>query len=140
MSNSPTTTFLGFNVWLMNTETLFKRNGRSNILTFTINALYQINDISRMIWEISSDVIFLTSNSTNKCTAKDHVFFIDVARVTTSKTTVFFSPRNWKREGINNSLRFLLLLYRTLFVSVGNKDFKLSSLSNRDKCFLIRVN
>ena len=94
----------------MNTETLFKRNGRSNILTFTINALYQINDISRMIWEITSDVIFLTSNSTNKCAAKDHVVCTDVARVTTSKTTVFFSPGNWKRKGINNYLRFLLLL------------------------------
>ena len=104
--------FLSFRIrnTLMNTETLFKRNCRSNILTFTINALYQINDISRMIWEITSDVIFLTSNSTNKCTAKDHVVCTDVARVTTSKTTVFFSPGNWKRKGINNYLRFLLLL------------------------------
>lgn len=75
----------------MNTETLFKRNCRSNILTFTINALYQINDISRMIWEITSDVIFLTSNSTNECTTKGHAIFANIARVATSNTTVVFS-------------------------------------------------
>ena len=36
MTSSPTTIFLCFNIWLMNTETLFKRSGRPNILTFTI--------------------------------------------------------------------------------------------------------
>ena len=80
--SSPATTFLGFNIWLMNTETLFKRSGRPNILTFT-------------------------SNSTNKCSTKDHVVFTNVARV---NTDVFASPGNWKREGVNNSLRFLLFL------------------------------
>ena len=68
----------------MNMKTLFKRSGRSNILTFTINTLYQINDSSRITCKITSDVIFLTSNSTNKCTAKDHIVLTDVARVTTS--------------------------------------------------------
>ena len=79
------------------TETLFKRSGRPNILTFTINTLYQINDISRITCKITSDVIFLTSNSTNRCTAKDHVVFTYVVRVTASNTTVFFSPGNWKK-------------------------------------------
>ena len=82
----------------MNTETLFKRSGRPNILTFTINTLYHINDISRITCKIISNVIFLTGNSTNKCTAKDHVVFTDVARVSSSNT-VFFSPGNWKKRG-----------------------------------------
>ena len=81
----PATTYFGFNIWLMNTETLFKRSGRPNILTFT-------------------------SNSANKCTTKDHVVFTNVARVTTINTDVFVSPGNWKREGVNNSLRFLFFL------------------------------
>ena len=68
----------------MNMKTLFKSSGRSNILTFTINTLYQINGSSRITCKITSDVIFLTSNSTNKCTAKDHIVLTDVARVTTS--------------------------------------------------------
>ena len=83
----------------MNTETLFKRSVRPNILTFTINTLYQINDINRITCKITSDVIFLTNNSTNNCTAKEHVVFTDVARVATSKTTEFFSPGNWKKRG-----------------------------------------
>ena len=81
--SSPATTFLGFNIWLMNTETLFKRSGRPNILTFTRNS------------------------SKNKCTTKDHVVFTNVACV---NTDVFVSPGNCKREGVNNSLRFLLFL------------------------------
>ena len=38
--------------------------------------------------------MFLASNSINKCTAKDHVVFTDVAGVTTSNTAVFF----WELE------------------------------------------
>ena len=90
----------------MTTETLFKGSGRPNTLTFTINTLYQINDISRITCKITSDVVFLTSNSTNKCTAKDHVVFTDVERVTASNTTVFFSPGIGKRQGVNSFLRF----------------------------------
>ena len=74
MPRSSTTIFLCFNIWLVNTETLFKRSGKPNILTFTINTLYQIND-SRITCKITSDLIFLTSNSTNKCAAKEHVVF-----------------------------------------------------------------
>ena len=83
----------------MNRETLFKRSGRPNILIFTINTLYQINDISRITCKVTSDTIFLTSNSTNKYAAKDHAVFPDVSRVTTIKTTVFSSSRNWKKRG-----------------------------------------
>ena len=83
----------------MNTETLFKRNGRPNILIFTINTLYQINNISGITCKITSDVIFLTSNSTSRCTDEDHVVSTDAARVATSNTTVFFSPGNWKKRG-----------------------------------------
>ena len=95
----------------MNMETLFKRSGRSNILTFTINTFYQINDNSRITCKIiTSDGIFLTSNSTDKCTAKDYVAFTDVARVTASNTTVFSLLGIGKKEGVNNSLKFLFLL------------------------------
>ena len=45
------------------------------------------------------DVIFLTSNSTKKCTAKDHVVFTDATHGATTNTTVFFSPGNWKKRG-----------------------------------------
>ena len=93
--SSPTTIFLCFNIWLMKMEILFKRKGRPNILTFTINTLYQINDISRITWKIASDVKFLTSNSTKKCTAKDHVVFTDVAHVATTSTPIFLS---WELE------------------------------------------
>ena len=82
----------------MNTGTLFKVSGRPNILTYTSNTLYQINSISRITCKITSDVIFFASNSTNKCTAKDHVVFTNVAPVTTSNTTAFFSPGNWKKR------------------------------------------
>ena len=83
----------------MNTETLFTRSSKLNILTFAIDTLYQINDISRITCKITSDFIILTSSSTNKCIAKYHVVFTDVARVTTSNTTVFFSPGDWKKRG-----------------------------------------
>ena len=78
----------------MNTETLFKRSSKPNILTVTINRLYQINGISGITCKIISDVIVITSNSTKKCTAKDHVVFANVACVTTSNRTVLFSPRS----------------------------------------------
>ena len=84
----------------MNTETLFKRSGKPNILTFVINTLYQINYISRITNQIASKGIFSTSNSPNKCTAKDHVVFTDVAHFTTSNATVFFSPGGWKKRGL----------------------------------------
>ena len=83
----------------MNMEMLFKRSGRPNILTFTSNTLYQINGISRITCKIISDVMFLLSNSTNKCTTKEYVIFTDVARVTTNNTSVFFSHENWKKKG-----------------------------------------
>ena len=95
--SNPTTISLGFNTLLMNTETLFKISGRPNILTFAINALYQIITC-RITCKITSDVIFFTSNCTNKCTTKDHVVFKDVTRVTTSNTTAFFCPGNWKKS------------------------------------------
>ena len=123
----------------MNTKTLFKRSDRPNILTFIINTLYQINNISGITCKITSDVIFLTSNSTNRCTDEDHVVSTDAARVATSNTTVFSLLGIGKREGVNNPLRFLFLLRTTLNVYLGNKVFKLSSLCIRGKCFLIRV-
>ena len=79
-------------------ETLFKRSGRPNILTVAINTLYQINNISRITCKITSDVTFVTSNSTKKCTAKDHVGFADVACIRTSNRTVLFSPGSWKKR------------------------------------------
>ena len=78
----------------MNTNTLFKRSGRPNTLTFTTNTLYLINDNSRITVKITSDLIYLTSNSINKYTAKGHAVFTDVALATTSNTTVFCSLGN----------------------------------------------
>ena len=80
----------------MNTVTLFKRSSRANILTFTINTLYQVNGINRITCKGTSDLIFSISNSTNKCTAKNHVVFTDVARVKISNTIVFFY--SWELE------------------------------------------
>ena len=97
--SNPSTIFVSFNTLPMDNETLFKRSGSPNIATFTINTLYQMNDISRITCKITSEVIFLTRNSTNKCTDKDHVVFTDAAHVTTSNTTLFFSPGNWKKRG-----------------------------------------
>ena len=49
--------------------------------------------------KLPSNVIFLTSNYTNKCTAKCHVVFTDVARISTSNKAAFFSTGSWnKRE------------------------------------------
>ena len=110
LPSSPTTNFLGFNIWLMNTETLFKISCRPNILTFTINTLYQINDISRSTCEITSDVVFVTSNSRNKCTAKDHLVFTDVALLQLVKQLHFSLLGIVKRADVNNSLRFLFFL------------------------------
>ena len=95
----------------MNMKTLFKRSGRSNIVTFTINTLYQINDSSRITCKITSDVIFLTSNSTNKCTAKDHIVLTDVARVTTSNFCLSLS--------LSLSLSLCLCLCLSLSLSVS---------------------
>ena len=77
-------------VLIMNMKTLFKKSGTPNIVTFIINTLYQINEISRTTCKIISNAIFLNSNSTNKCTAKDHVVFTYIARVTTSNATAIF--------------------------------------------------
>ena len=102
--SSPTMIFLGFNIWLMNIETLFKRSGWLNILTFAINTLYQINEIGRITCKITSDVIFFTSSSINKCSYTDLAFkascsYADLALMTFDNcaSTYNCSPTTWKR-------------------------------------------
>ena len=80
----------------MNAKTLFKRSGRTDTLSFTVNAFYQIK-----MTLVELHITLLAINSTNKCTAEDHVVSPDVIHVTSSNTTVFFPPG----EGVNNSLK-----------------------------------
>ena len=60
----------------MNMES-FKISGRPNILTFIANTLYQLNDISRVTCKIASNVIFLTTNSTDKSLLSCHCYIIE---------------------------------------------------------------
>ena len=109
----------------MNMKTLFKRSGRSNIVTFTINTLYQINDSSRITCKITSDVIFLTSNSTNKCTAKDHIVLTDVARVTTSNFCLSLSLSLSVSLSLSLSVSLSLSLYTAQsqsLMAIGRDD------------------
>ena len=83
----------------MNAKT-FKRSGRTDTLSFTVNAFYQIK-----MTLVELHITLLTINSTNKCTAEDHVVSPDVTRVTTSNTTVFFPPGNWKKRECQKLLK-----------------------------------
>ena len=134
MPGNATPIFLSFYVTFLNSESGLEINGCSYVLIFTVFTRNQVDNITAVTTQITSDIIKPTSNLKLKVIISYQIIFADVTFLTRCYTT-FTILRFGRKQGDKISFMFFSLLYKVLIDLDGKILFIFSSVCNTDILF-----